>query len=385
MDLIIILAIALGFAVGVGLTYLLLKEQMNKQKKDHAEQIEKTILQLEKSHESRMQLTIQSLQEHYYSQLSQATELLEKDFELKAIDLRQQIEECAKTKALEEFNFQRDKLEKTFEEKYQVELAKWKTQSEKSIRQSSLSNSRNAIKGRVSEQLLPLLAGLQYSPGDMRFIGSPIDYIIFDGYDEAKENSGQIKTIILADVKRGSRAKLSPIQLKIKAAVDALRVRWETITIDENLQISIGEKHQVQFQSVHPNLVNENLAQSVSQNPQNLCQKIVAWGNSGKIEWISNLINYANHPEANVRRLTASAIGKIASSNTLVPEIEQAIPALNKLTQDEKPQVRQYAIKALAVINSEEVVPLLKIALHDPVGYVSEAAKIGLRKRNLSS
>lgn len=381
MNWVLVLAIALTFLTGVSLTYSLLKQQINQQKEAQTTQIEKTVERLEKAHESRMQTTINSLRQHYDSQLNQATELLQKEFEVKALNLQQTLEENARIKALKDFQSEKDRLEKTFEEKYRLELIKWKTLSEKSIRQSSLTSSRSIIKGRVSEQLLPLLPGLKYHPGDMRFIGSPIDYIIIDGYDEAKENLGEIRSIVLADVKTGNRAKLSPIQSKIKAAVDAGRVRWETIWIDKNLQISTSNPSQM---PVKLSVVAENVDNIITnESSLDLSQQIVAWGNTRKIEYVSQLISYANHPSGNVRRLTASAIGKIAASHKLRQEIKQAIPVLGKLTQDEKPQVRVYAVKALSLIASDDVLPFLRRALEDPIGYVNRAANQALKSRDI--
>jgi predicted Holliday junction resolvase-like endonuclease len=380
MNWILVLAIALSFFTGVSLTYLLLKQQINQQKEAQTTQIEKTVEQLEKAHESRMQTTINSLRQHYDSQLNQATELLQKEFEVKLLHLQQNLEESARVKALKDFESEKDRLEKTFEEKYRLELTKWKTLYEKLIRQSSLKSSRSVIKGRVSEQLLPLLPGLKYHLGDMRFIGSPIDYIIIDGYDEAKENQGEIRSIILAEVKTGNCAKLSPIQAKIKAAVDAGRVRWETIWIDKNLQISTSNQGKISLES---SLISETEHNLTNENSLDLSQQIVAWGNTRKIEYVSQLISYANHPSGNVRRLTASAIGKIAASHKLRQEIKQAIPILGKLSQDEKPQVRLYAVKALTLIASDDVLPFLRRALEDPIGYVSRTANQALKSRDI--
>ena len=132
MNWVLVLAIALSFLTGVSLTYSLLKQQVNKQKESQTAQIQKTIERLEKAHESRMQTTINSLRQHYDSQLNQATELLQKEFEVKALNLQQTLEENARVKALKDFQSEKDRFEKTFEEKYRLELIKWKTLYEKS-------------------------------------------------------------------------------------------------------------------------------------------------------------------------------------------------------------------------------------------------------------
>lgn len=98
------------------------------------------------------------------------------------------------------------------------------------------SKGRHVIKGQLAEQLYPLLPGCQYLPSDMRFLGSPIDYLIIRGYTDAKDNGGEIEEIIFADVKQGS-SQLSAHQKKIRDAVEAGRVRWETIRITPNYEV----------------------------------------------------------------------------------------------------------------------------------------------------
>jgi len=100
------------------------------------------------------------------------------------------------------------------------------------FKQEVLEKSRAVLKGRISEQIIPFLEQFKYNPSDARFIGSPIDYIIFDGYTELKDNRVEKPiTVILADVKSGKSATLTHEQKKIKEAVEEKRVRWETITL----------------------------------------------------------------------------------------------------------------------------------------------------------
>jgi len=41
--------------------------------------------------------------------------------------------------------------------------------------------SRSTLKGRIDEQMAPVLPGFLFNPTDARFIGTPVDYIILDG------------------------------------------------------------------------------------------------------------------------------------------------------------------------------------------------------------
>src|SRR5438874_1310483 len=45
----------------------------------------------------------------------------------------------------------------------------------------SLNQSRSTLKGQIGEQLAPLLPGFAYEAADARFLGDPIDYVVFDG------------------------------------------------------------------------------------------------------------------------------------------------------------------------------------------------------------
>lgn len=93
------------------------------------------------------------------------------------------------------------------------------------IRKETLTRSRAVLKGKIGEQMAPLLAAFPFEPADARFIGSPIDYIVFPGYSTRNPTE-----IVLIDIKTG-KASLSSIERRIRELVQAGRVRWMTITI----------------------------------------------------------------------------------------------------------------------------------------------------------
>jgi predicted Holliday junction resolvase-like endonuclease len=106
-------------------------------------------------------------------------------------------------------------------------------EQESSIRRDAADRSRYVLKGKIAEHLVPMYRDVfKYDPSDARFIGSPIDYLIFDGYTSVKDdNSDEPITVILADIKTGN-ASLNRTERKIKEAVETGRVRWETIRLD---------------------------------------------------------------------------------------------------------------------------------------------------------
>lgn len=106
-------------------------------------------------------------------------------------------------------------------------------EQEGALRKDAADRSRYVLKGKIAEHMVPLLSDVfKYDPSDARFIGAPIDYLIFDGYTAVKDNnSDEPITVVLADIKTGN-AQLNRTERKIKEAVEAGRVRWETITLD---------------------------------------------------------------------------------------------------------------------------------------------------------
>ncbi|KIH76348.1 HEAT repeat-containing protein [Geoalkalibacter ferrihydriticus] len=72
-------------------------------------------------------------------------------------------------------------------------------------------------------------------------------------------------------------------------------------------------------------------------------ERAVTLGNCGDPAGLAELIDLTRLPVANVRRLAASAIGKLAG----LADGRDAVAALQPLLQDAFPQVRQYAAKAL--------------------------------------
>ena len=47
-------------------------------------------------------------------------------------------------------------------------------------RKESANQSRAVLKGKLAEQIAPLLPGFNYWPSDSRFLGDPVDYFVFD-------------------------------------------------------------------------------------------------------------------------------------------------------------------------------------------------------------
>jgi predicted Holliday junction resolvase-like endonuclease len=114
------------------------------------------------------------------------------------------------------------------------DLERWKIECTSDIRKDSVNRSRSTLKGRISEQMAPLLPEFPFSSADARFIGNPIDFVVFDGYTNAKDEKGDVISVVLVEVKKG-KGKLTRVESLIKKAVEEGRVSWKTIVLkDEN-------------------------------------------------------------------------------------------------------------------------------------------------------
>lgn len=83
-------------------------------------------------------------------------------------------------------------------------------------------------------------------------------------------------------------------------------------------------------------------------NERKLATSVTALGNSADPQAFSQLADYTLSKSSLLRRLAASAIGKLAG---IVPS-DKAVATLHPLLQDPHPQVRQYAAKALGAFGA---------------------------------
>ncbi|WP_425879444.1 Holliday junction resolvase-like protein [Acinetobacter sp. TWP2-2-3] len=118
-------------------------------------------------------------------------------------------------------------------EQYIAELELEHQQSLIAAQKRSVNTSRAVLKGKMAEQLAPIMPEFQYLPSDAKFLGDPVDYIVFDGYTDFRDGEGDAEDIevVLIDIKSGG-ARLTKGQQAIARAVQEGRVRFETIRID---------------------------------------------------------------------------------------------------------------------------------------------------------
>ena len=98
-----------------------------------------------------------------------------------------------------------------------------------SHRKDAIMKSRAVLGGQFSEQLAPYLPNFNYLPTECRFLGKPVDFIVFKGMDERN-----ITEVVFVEAKSG-KSKLSPQEKSLKEAIEKKKVRWEEYRIPEDL------------------------------------------------------------------------------------------------------------------------------------------------------
>lgn len=115
-------------------------------------------------------------------------------------------------------------LETQSREIAEVLFQRWKQEEEKKIRKDAIMKSKAVITGKVTEHLIPYFPDFNYNPKDARFIGSPIDIIVFDGLSD-----GEVREIVFIEVKTGKTASLSVRERQVRNCILNKNVMWRKI------------------------------------------------------------------------------------------------------------------------------------------------------------
>ena len=99
----------------------------------------------------------------------------------------------------------------------------------KEAKKRSNNMQRNVLKGQIGE---PFIADFPYNPADCRFMGEPIDYVIFHNLHACSEGSVPIEDVkvIFAEIKTG-KAKLNPRQKILRQVIENKQFSFEELRI----------------------------------------------------------------------------------------------------------------------------------------------------------
>ncbi len=101
-------------------------------------------------------------------------------------------------------------------------LSEWMLDHEKNIRQDAIQRSQAVTTGKIVEHLVPYLPNFNYNPKDARFVGSPVDFVVFDGLSDDEDDQ---LSIVFVEIKTGM-ATLTRRERMVRDAIKAGRVKW---------------------------------------------------------------------------------------------------------------------------------------------------------------
>lgn len=104
----------------------------------------------------------------------------------------------------------------------------------KKASEDALTKSRAVMRGQATEHLAPYILK-DTNPKDYRFMGNPVDYILFDGLSDVLDGeSDSIKSITFVDIKTG-KSNLTKSQRRIRDAIASNLIKFEVINLDKVL------------------------------------------------------------------------------------------------------------------------------------------------------
>jgi predicted Holliday junction resolvase-like endonuclease len=164
---------------------------------------------------------------------------LQKQLESLRVDLSLAVSDCATVSAerdryaseAHEMSLNLAEVEVRARDEARRLLETWKNSEEAVIRADAIKRSKRVTKGNSIEQLAPYLVDIGH-PSDIRFLGSPVDFICFKNAAAIRNgDEDQIEKILLVDIKTG-QSKLSKVQRRIRDAVAEGRIEFMTVTLE---------------------------------------------------------------------------------------------------------------------------------------------------------
>lgn len=119
-------------------------------------------------------------------------------------------------------------LETQANEKAKLLFQEWSQKEEKNIREDSIKRSQAVIMGKITEHLIPYFPDFKYNPKDVRFLGTPVDFVVFDGLSEGEV----MKKVVFLEVKTGKTAALSNRERQVRNCIDGKNVCYEMIHVN---------------------------------------------------------------------------------------------------------------------------------------------------------
>jgi predicted Holliday junction resolvase-like endonuclease len=99
----------------------------------------------------------------------------------------------------------------------------WKARYTRAVRLDAIQRSQAVTAGKAYEQLVPFFHDFPFDPRDVRFLGSPVDFVVFEGLA-----AGAVTRVVFVEVKTGS-SDLSTRERRVRDAIADRRVAWHEL------------------------------------------------------------------------------------------------------------------------------------------------------------
>lgn len=99
----------------------------------------------------------------------------------------------------------------------------WRVRYTSEVRRDAVRRSQAVTAGKVYEQLVPYLPNFPFNPRDVRFLGAPVDLVVFDGMSD-----GAVRRVVFVEVKTGT-SRLTERERQVRDAIEARRVEWAEV------------------------------------------------------------------------------------------------------------------------------------------------------------
>ena len=97
-------------------------------------------------------------------------------------------------------------------------------------RADAIARSRAVLAGQFSEQLAPYLPDFPFNPSECKFIGKPVDFLVFHGLDQKN-----VTGVSFVEVKSG-KSKLSSTEATVKEAILNGKVNWAEYRVPDKFK-----------------------------------------------------------------------------------------------------------------------------------------------------
>lgn len=121
-------------------------------------------------------------------------------------------------------------LDAVWRERFGTEVDREIRGRERAIRRDAAARSGKVLSGKVLERFSPLTDQFPFDPHDAVWIGSPIDFLVFDGLSEDRSGDDSLRRVVFVEVKSGG-GSLSSRQRRIRDIISEGKVEWKEVRL----------------------------------------------------------------------------------------------------------------------------------------------------------